>query len=250
MDSLQWEMEHKNKLEKIIENLSSEIKSYLDMVENKTKFNIAITATSFLQNGMPAVFSYNLENKDMNITLVLERIKNNEDLNYYIIHEATHGLLFFGQDFANLKGFVAVTEKEKCLRDLLMTMVDDIVVNSICDKYGVGPFPSVYLEVVEREIKQINENNYNHPSKYKVSRYISAWSFIEYFNLDQNNISILQEYLNVFQAKFNDEYHECREIIKIIQKNDIFSPNGNSAICEGVAKLWGLNEKMKMTKLI
>ncbi|XOB46408.1 MAG: hypothetical protein ACKKMV_03080 [Candidatus Nealsonbacteria bacterium] len=243
--------------------LPPKVNSYLDKIKEKTKKDIVFRpiGSSHLPPGIYAAFSP--EGGNINVFIVPTVLKEvDDDLYRAIVHEATHGLLVFDEGYYNIKPRdveLRINEEEKQIRNMLSTMIDDIVVNYKIQKEGFAPFGKNYLPQVKEEIKLINKgiNPYKgeclrvgeiYCSKIKTFRYMTAWGFIKYFKLEDNILSLLKRYLTCFRNNFFEEYKECKKITKLLNDYDIFSPKGHKIVCERILKLWGLDKKMKMIK--
>jgi hypothetical protein len=245
--------------ESIKSDLPEKVKEFLSKVEKETQKNIIFKVVPSLPAGMAIGVSF--EGKNIIIDIVLKLFTSKTDLHRSLAHEATHGLLLFGKGYQTLvpKNGAIVNTEETELRNILVTMIDDIVVNYIIKQEGFAPFSEKYIPIVKKEIEFINQKKDFYASQYqigsvfhskfKILRYIMAWAFIEYFKLDAHTVSILKEYLDCFKDNSPKEYEECEEIIKLLETHDIFLPDNHKIVCERITKLWGLDEKMGVIKM-
>lgn len=243
-------------------DLPKKVKDYFLRVERETQGNIILKAVSSLPSGMVAASNLEKGNRNIIISVVLRAFKNKTDLCQSLVHEATHGLLLYGKGYYMLEpetGTVPSLEEIQ-LRNILGTMIDDIIVNFTIKQEGFAPFSEKYIPMVEKETECIIQGKDIYAthlqtgmvfySKFKIFRYMLAWSFIEYFNLEDEIVLLLRKYLECFKDKFPKEYAECKEIIILLKKYNIFSPENHKIVCEEISKLWGLDKKMRMVKLV
>ena len=70
-----------------------------------------------------------------------------------------------------------------------------------------------------------------------ISRYIVAWGFLEYFDLNLEDFETLKKYLDVFKNTYPLQYDIANKIDQIIIKNNIFSSDGHCKIMNKILKL-------------
>jgi len=169
-----------------------------------------------------------------------------------IAHEATHGYLVYKLGYLTLRTKRKPTRNEAGHVNLLFTMIDDIVVNKIIQKEGFPPFSPIYLSQVEIETKEAHKASYKlydelpHDLLFKdrwiVLRYIIAWGFIRYYDLEPYARKIIYKYLKAFQKSYAKQFIMADQIREIILQHDIFSTNGHREAVEAVARLWHLDD--------
>ncbi len=239
-----------------IDYLSQEAKDYLNVIKGKIGKSVPlkIVNPSEIPGGFKAAFREDLTNPNNTSVLLTPNNLTGQSL----AHEVTHFLLSHsGYDsLQKIKG-VVISKEEFMIQNLLGTMLEDIVVNHIIQEEGFSPFDKNYPSVVKQEIKLITrakQNPYSRElatgqvyySKFKIFRYILAWSLMEYCELSQDLTSTLKEYLSCFENHFPEEYKECEEIMKIIENHNIFDANQYKIILEKILAMWQLNNKYKI----
>ncbi|MFW9876656.1 MAG: hypothetical protein ACFFG0_26475 [Candidatus Thorarchaeota archaeon] len=168
-----------------------------------------------------------------------------------IAHEATHGLIVYKMKYA--VGFFKrpPNDKEKKLITLVFTMISDIIVNKLIQKEGFLPYSPRYPEMVTEELssmeKGIDLYNYliNEPSyrdKHMIFRYILAWGYLKFIDLDNNMHKILINFINEFQLKNTKQFLMAMKIQEIILKNEIFSADGYKKAIKEILSLWELED--------
>ncbi len=230
------------------------LESYLKKVEDETSKEVKIVESRDLGiEGMLSAFRYNPDSIIIIIKAGADRSK--KDLIRSIAHEATHGVLIFKMGYCRLDFKQEVPDQIIKNARLLFTMLDDIVVNKIIQDNGFSPFGSEYIPSVKREIKAAlnGENIYLNYSRdvvfdqvLMISRYVIAWAFLEYYNLENHHQEILNEFLRAFQKSFAHDYKLANKITRIISKHDIFNPEGHKRIIFEILSLWGWQETLNI----
>ena len=181
-----------------------------------------------------------------------------EEIEYSIAHEITHGLLIYKEGYCQAVFQRPASNNERHAVSLLLTMVDDIVVNKIISDNGFPPFSPSYLSMVKEEIRSAQKgidiytriaNDPRVKNSYMVSRYITAWGFLEYFALERDERYALRTFLKSFQEFYPDLYEMAEQIKAIIIHNDIFTPRGHRKTIEQILNLWGLYNLVKLESI-
>jgi hypothetical protein len=227
---------------------------YLKKVEKETSKPIKILKSNELGlKGMLSAFRYH---PDQIIIIIKEGVNRSEpDMVRSIAHEATHGYLIFKLGYC--KPVFRENASEKIMKNahLVFTMMDDIVVNKIIQENGFPPFGSEYLVSVKFETESAlkGENIYEKFSEdpifdliLMVSRYIIAWSFIEFYDIGENEKDAIKRYLTAFESNFTEEMGLVSKIKDIIKNNDIFISSGHCQAIEEILDLWDIKKFLKL----
>jgi hypothetical protein len=226
-------------------HLSTKLENYLEKIKVETGKEIKILESPHLGlKGMWAGYKYH---PDFIIIIIRSGIeKTNETLERSIAHEATHGYILFKKKFCRAEFNQKISENEKKDIQMIFTMIDDIVVNKIIYENGFNPYGKKYLDVVRKEIDSMiaGVDIYRQFSKdllfddiLSISRYIVAWGFLEYFELNKEDYETLKKYLDVFKDTYPLQYDIANKIDQIIIKNNIFSSKGHCNIMTKILKL-------------
>jgi hypothetical protein len=237
--------------------LSEKLATYLNNIQKETGREVKFkNADGVGMPGMVAVFREHPYCID--VLIAADSQLTEAELEHSIAHEATHGLLVYGRGYYTpfLKHALSTTEKRSL--DLLFTMIDDIVVNRIIDEAGFSPYSGIYLATVVEETEAVRKGeDYSNQfsdvpllfSRFMVFRYIIAWGFLKYFNLEPQARRILKTFLNVFKKTYPSHYEMATKIKKIVVNNSIFTPEGHRKTVEGVLKLWGLQDLVELKRV-
>ena len=167
---------------------SAKLSKYLRKVEVETgrKVELRFAAKPGIA-GMPAAFK--LDPSCLLILLKEGTDLGNPEIEHTIAHEATHGYLLYKLGYSYPREKRKPTRNEMEHVSLLVTMIDDIVVNRIIQKEGFTPFSPRYLGQVERETKAARKGSdkpydgFSYDPLFKdrfmVFRYILAWGFVK-----------------------------------------------------------------------
>jgi hypothetical protein len=214
---------------------SMKLTDYLNKIERETGKDVKILESPHLGlKGMWAGYRYH---PDFIIVIIRSGIeKTNETIERSIAHEATHGYILFKKNYCRAEFDEFISENEKKDIQMIFTMIDDIVVNKIISENGFDPFGEEYLAVVQKEIDSMlaGVDFYHQFSDdllfddlLMITRYIVAWGFLEYFDLQNDAYEILKKYTDVFKDTYPLQYDIANKIKKIIISNDIFTSEGH-----------------------
>ena len=226
-------------------SISKELEEYVKGIEEETG---RIAYIKNLQNlGGPGQFARFILNNSFQISV--EIVEDNfldskgelckEEIECMIAHEVTHGLLAYKKNYCQHNLILDDSELGGRSADKLFTMIEDIVVNKMIDENNLfQPLIKSYIDtVMEREVKllrrdedcyKIGNNSPIFRDRFMVWRYIQAWGFLKYFNLDNESKKVINEYLEKFQNKYPQQYEQAiktRDIIKD-NNNNIFTAEG------------------------
>jgi hypothetical protein len=204
--------------------------------------------------GMQTAFGY--DSSSIFIMLPQGTTRIGRRWEHSVYHEATHGLLLFNQGYHTFERREALTSEETKLAMILGSIVDDIVVNKIVSEEGVQPFGYYYLQTVKQENMALKNGRDPYAAhlkigpdfgaKFKICRYILAWSFLEHFRLVYLNRRLLRRYLRLFSESFPDQIPETEKSVDLISSHNIFSPQGHGVVIREISRLWGISGKVAM----
>ena len=230
--------------------LSEKVKAYIEKVEKETGCNVSIKNSS--KEG--ARVKIDCEHKYIRVLINEEEFKkeSEEEIDYTIIHEVTHGFLAFKKEYCLIES-VSCGPEEGYAIFCLQTMIEDIVVDKIIHEknYILYSF-TTYLDNVKKNMKVIRDkgkggyfcekyNDLKHKSK-MILTYILAWGYLTYSNSDKIDKKTLSEYLKIFQKLCPKHYEEAKIIKEIILKNDIFTSEGYNKTIKECSELWNLKD--------
>lgn len=235
--------------------ISEKLQSYLLKVEGETGRKIKINPVLNVGlQGMAAQFR-------LHPTLILIEIvqapQYGKQIEQSIAHEATHGLLAYAKGYCQITPMRKLTPNEVISINLVGTMIEDIVVNKIIQENGFSPFHDNYLTQVRKETKALRKNQdlyqqYQNPFKdrFMVSRYIMAWGFLQYFNLDEASRRTIARFENDFRLSRPKHYIESNQIKEILLHHDIFTAEGYCQAIRESVKLWGLENFVNINPFV
>jgi hypothetical protein len=241
-----------------MDDIYDKLISYLKKIEKETSKPIKILESNDLGlKGMLSAFRYH---PDQIIIIIKKGVKRSDpDLVRSIAHEATHGYLIFKLGYCRPVFKDNASENHMKNAHLIFTMMDDIVVNKIIQENGFPPFGSEYLVSMNFETKSAlkGENIYQKFSEdpifdsiLMVSRYIIAWSFIEFYNIGENEKEAIKRYLTTFESNFPEEMGLVSKIKYVIKNNDIFIASGHCQAIEEILDLWDIKKFLKLERVI
>ena len=232
--------------------LSARTTEFLEWIKTETGKPISIETRDDIGAGMCAACTTSPD--EIKISLSPQLSLDKDSIENSVCHEAVHGLLEHKQGYSFPHVIEPLTVEEKNLCSLVMTMVNDIIVNKILTDKGFSPFSAKYIPQVKREIKALNNNEdcykehlkigitfYN---KFKIFRYILAWGFLKYYKLNTEEGKIISRYIKYFERYLREYVDEVKEITKLIEGNDIFTAKGNLFVVAELFRRWGLSKKI------
>ena len=239
-----------NKINEV--KISARTTEFLEWIKTETGKPIHIEVTNDIGANMSA--RYTTFPDEIKIGLSPSLLKDKDSIDNSVCHEAVHGLLEHKQGYYFPHVIEPLTIEESRLCSLVMTMINDIVVNKILSDNGFSPFSAKYIPQVQREIKALNNNEdcykehletgitfYN---KFKIFRYIMAWGFLKFYKLNEEDGKIISRYIKHFERYLREHIDEVKDITKLVEGNDIFTAEGNLFVVTELFRRWGLSRKI------
>lgn len=234
---------------------STKLTDYLKKIETETGKEVKILESPYLGlKGMWAGFRYH---PDYIIVIIRSDVnKTNETLERSVAHEATHGYILFKKKYCKGEFPESTGENDRKDIQLIFTMVDDIVVNKIISENGFTPFGVEYLAVVQKEVDSMiaGVDFYRQFSDdilfddlLMITRYIIAWGFLEYFELNTTEYEILKKFVDVFKDTYPLQYEIISQIKQIIKNNGIFTSAGHCKAMVDILTLLKFDKLVKIT---
>jgi hypothetical protein len=171
-----------------------------------------------------------------------------EEIDSTIAHEVTHELLSLKKKYCRVKCGDEVRDTVV----LLITMIEDVVVNKFIQEKNYRPYSTKYLDDVKQDIEDIRKGKvcyyeaHADPEykdkfdKFIVFRYIMAWGFLKYLNLGGIDKKTIYKFLKIFQKSLPKQYEKAKKIKEIILENNIFTPEGYNKTIKECLDLWNL----------
>lgn len=239
-----------------IPTFSQQLQTYLESIKSKTGREIRIDLVNTVSLlGMN--FAFTPDPTFIRIKVVLPSQDSMAQFEQSFAHEATHGLLLYGLGYSTLTTHQQLNTTESFSRNLIATMIDDVVVNDLLQKSGFKPFGERYKGMVNRETKAAkgrDKNFYNDlgrdelsRDRYMVYRYTLAWTFLKYFKVDLIMRGSLQKFRKAFHRAYPQLSKEGTIIKQLFEKNNVFNREGHGYLMREVLALWGLSGKVTLT---
>lgn len=234
--------------------LSQKLAGYLREIESETGRQIEFVFTDKL--GLPGMSAAFVENPSLIVVLLASGSQvTDRRLEHSIAHEVTHGLLLYKLGYSRPVPKCRLYDKDKRNLSLVCTMIEDIVVNKIIHEAGFSPFSPDYLAVVRRETKSARSGvDHYHiysadpqfKTRFMVFRYIMAWGFTQYFDLETNARTTIVTFMDSFDKSFPEKSAIAGEIRELVLQNDIFTAAGHYIVVGEVLKLWHLENLVEL----
>ena len=242
-------------------NFSSKLNKFLNKIETETGRQIKFVESSDLGiRGITAAFQYHPSY--ILIVLDQEYPRAPEDIERSIAHEATHGYIIYKLGFCRTTFNSDVSDEYKRDVQLVLTMVEDIIVNKIISENGFPPYGHEYLPMVREEIKiarrgeKVGEEFYHKfaatphlEALLVISRYIIAWGFLKFYQLEDKDEKLIHEFTNTFKKFYPNYYQFAGRIEKIIEVNDIFNGEKECEVVRKILKLFKMDQGVKLIRI-
>lgn len=230
-------------------NLSRKCKKYIKWVEKKTRLKVNINWEIKARPDGGRAWTQPAPDC-INVWIVNDKKTTQNEIEQSIAHEITHNYLWHKKKYQIVN---IINEKERRNINLIITAIEDIPVNFFIQNKGFSPFSPNYIDMVKREIDSMRNNEYGshiQDEKYKnvlmINRYIFAWSFIKFFDIEINNKKILKEFIYEFNKKYTDILPQIKQIQDVFLENDIFTSKGHKIIISSVLENFNFNNLIKI----
>lgn len=231
--------------------LSEKLNAYIEKIEKETGRPVSIQMVQDVGlRSMRAVFELDPECIRVKIDQNIEM----EDFEQSIAHEITHGFLAYKKKYCQLDYVQEPNEIEGKTIDIIVTMIEDIVVNKIIQEENFQPYPCDYLNKIQNDTKNIRKSKGKIPRLHQepvlndrlmILRYIGAWGFLKYFNLDSFSRRVIYKFTKCFKKSYPKQYEAAGQIEEIIIENNIFTPRGYYKAIKRCLELWNLVDLVK-----
>ncbi|MCX6013891.1 MAG: hypothetical protein NTV30_10945 [Chloroflexi bacterium] len=229
--------------------LSLNLSTYIEKISKETGRQVIFEEARILKS-----FGTNVAIKtspDAIVVLYLPDISfNSPPIERAAAREITRAFLLYGKGYGRRSYSRQPEETENKSIGLLFNTLDDIVINKLISSEGFVPFEDNYFTVIEEETEIIRKGKKYHQDlapdllfrdRFIACRYVTAWSFLNYFDPDQYNRRKLSKFVKEFQDGFPKQFMIAKELIELIQNNDIFLTEGHRVVVDYALKLWNLS---------
>ena len=232
--------------------LSEKLKAYIEKIEKETGRSVSIKMVQDVGlRGMKAAFEIDPEYIRVKIVQNIETKKYEQS----IAHEITHGFLAYKKKYCQLDYVQEPNEMEGKSIDIIVTMTEDIVVNKIVQENNFQPYPYDYLDKIQNDTKNIRKSKGKLPQLHQdpvlndrimILRYIGAWGFLKYFNLDSFSRRVISKFIKCFKKSYPKQYEAAGQIEEIILENNIFTSEGHNNAIKKCLDLWNLTNLVEI----
>lgn len=237
--------------------LSKKLVNYLDHIEKETNRRIEIEEIkpSHLF-GMKSAFLHSPDH--IHILVAKGSDLKDPEMEQSVAHEATHGLLVYRDGFQ--VGFYKgeASPRDRRMVALSMTMVTDINVNKLISKAGFLPYDPDYPASVRKEGEAMKDGRYipqnlaedlNDVDRIMVFRYVLAWGYLTYFELDPDVKKVLKDYSRTFRRNYPSQYKlakKCMGIVLMGTSDGMFTAETHKKTVDGIIRLWELDDVVEL----
>jgi len=239
-------------------DFSPKLNEYLEKIQDETGREITFQENTNLGiKGIAAAYQYNPQK--LIIILNPEYPRATEDMERSIAHEATHGYILYKLGFCRSRYPEGVPSEYKQDVQIIFTIVEDLVVNKIIQDNGFPPFGQEYIPTLREEIRVAREgekageafyhqftDNLHREALLMISRYIIAWGFLNYYKLEVADRNLIKEFTRVFKDYYPDYYLYAAKVVEVLEKNNIFTSDGECQAIYEILKLFKMDEHVKL----
>jgi hypothetical protein len=250
----------------LVPMVSERLADYLKQVETKTQRAVVVyiepeQATS---SGGSAFFNHTTDG-ELRITLTYPVDFSSEHTEASIAHEATHGLLIYGENYCNA-GFrmpraVESRQQFDALQgqfgafEVMTSILEDINVDKRIQNAGFVPVDDVYRDNLREGLDAARTGRDPYPRGVRrqhrmahniFNNYILAWAFREYLILSDEDRALMTDYITAFEAAYPEDFERAQQIRNLIETHNIFTRQGHGQILRGSVEILGL-ENVQVT---
>lgn len=231
--------------------ISEKLNAYIEKIEKETGRPVSIQMVQDVGlRGMKAEFEIDPEYIRIKMVQNIETEKFEQS----IAHEITHGFLAYKKKYCQLEYVQEPNAIEEMSISIIATMIEDIVVNKIIQEEKFQPYPYDYLDKIQNDTKKIHKSKGRFPQLHQdpvlndrimILRYIGAWGFLKYFNLDSFSRRVISKFIKCFKKSYPKQYEAAEQIEEIILENNIFTSEGYYKAIKRCLGLWNLVDLVK-----
>jgi len=231
--------------------LSEKLNAYIEKIEKETGRPVSIQIVQDVGlSGMKAEFELDPE-------YILVKIVQNIETKIFeqsIAHEITHGFLTYKKKYCQLDYVQEPNAIEKMSISIIVSMIEDIIVNKIIQEENFQPYPCDYIDKIQIDTEQMRKIKGRVPQLHPnpvlneiimILRYIGAWGFLKYFNLDSFSRRAIYKFIKCFKKSYPKQYEVAGQIEEIILENNIFTSEGYYKAIKRCLELWNLVDLVK-----
>jgi hypothetical protein len=241
-------------------DFSPKLNKYLEKIQAETGREITFQENTNLGiKGITAAYQYHPEK--LIIILNPEYTRAREDVERSIAHEATHGYIIYKLGFCRSKYHEGVPGDYKQDVQIIFTIVEDLVVNRIIQDNGFPPFGHEYLPTLREEIRVAREgeiageafyhqftDNPHREALLMISRYIIAWGFLKYYNLEVGEEKLIRDFTMVFEEFYPDYYQYAAQLVGILEGKDIFKSHGECQAIREILRIFNMDKNVELVE--
>lgn len=230
---------------------SEKLGCFLEYIEKESRRPIRLEITSTFE--IPGMVACIIEHPTHIYIKLKDGLQiNDEKIEATIAHEATHGLLFYGRNFARARFKDKQSAQEGKHLTILFNVIDDLAVSKILQENEFALYDELYIQQTKKDIKRIRKQKgiyqeFSHEKLFKeffiIARYVLAWGTIKYFKPDFMTRKLLKRFLKTVEKYYPNECSKITDMITLLNQYNIFGVLGNRAVKEQIIKKWD-NKKL------
>ena len=193
---------------------SDALQSFYDLVEVESGRKISLQQAAFV-GGRGMGFAFAHHPTDIVIECLLPFDGTIDQWEESLAHEAGHGLMTYGRGYTYFEPKGRIDNATTFTLSVILTMIDDVPANRLIQDHGFRLHDKGHARRINWEAKSARRQDlsiYRNTGpddstvrRFAVSRYVSAWTCLQYLTLG----SIQKDALRKFRKNFRRAYGGC-----------------------------------------
>ena len=230
---------------------SDALQSFYDFVEAESGRKISLQQAAFVgARGIGCAFAHHPT--DIVIEYLLPFNGTIDQWEESLAHEAGHGLMTYGRGYTHFELKRRTDDAAVFSLSVILTMVDDAPANKLIQDHGFRLHDKGHAHRINREAKSAKRQdlsiyrntgpNDSTVRRFAVSRYVSAWTCLQYLTLSSIQKDALRKFRKNFKRAYADLAREGSMICEYFKAHDVFTSTGHEFILRGVVDFWNLTD--------
>jgi hypothetical protein len=186
----------------------------------------------------------------LTVRINLGIIESDEDLEYVIAHEVSHGIMELQYGFYSCERAMDVVPAHiwEAIGNI-QSVVQDIVADTLVQEIGISTIPKEYSKELLSFADLLRQGSGLIEKSQLLTVYIKAWSDIKYLKSTNKHKSSLKHLTKALRLRFPDVHEAAVAIQEIIQSHDVLTAEGNRQVIEEILSLMGLDRYVASKKI-
>ena len=229
-------------------NISARAAAYLVEVERRTGRSLEVVPLSEAAILLGIGSRFKPDPEGLVIALADTLIRFGDNLEHVLCHEATHGLLIYHEGYRRLRAGEGAPEGTAGHLSLLMTMIDDLVVNRRLADAGIPAYPPAYIAAVKKTLAEKDKGSSTsrglgaaYQAHFRAYQFVTAWGCASLWGAPLADRKVLARFRKQQSLSHPQEVETARRVITCLEQGDIFTAVGHLEVSREACEIWGLS---------